>query len=72
MSTIVSSFADIAKAVGDLLVSLFSSISTVFYTPASGDTAGSLTFIGVMAIVVLCVGLAILVLNWVRELISRR
>lgn len=72
MSAIVTQFADIATAVGNLLVSLFTSITSVFYTPAVGETPGQLTFIGVMAIVVLCVGLALLVLNWIRGLIARR
>lgn len=72
MSTIVTQFGDIASAVGELLVKLFTSISSVFWTPAAGESPGQLTFVGVIAIMVLCIGLAIIVLNWIRGLIARR
>lgn len=66
----------IAKAIGDMFISLFTSVSSIFYTPGSGtgDTAvpGQLTFIGVLALMVLFIGLCIMLANWVRSLISRR
>lgn len=69
---IVSNLSDIAKAVGDMLVQLFTSITSVFYTPATTEGGtGSLTFVGVLCIIVLAIGLALLVLNWVRSIIHR-
>lgn len=68
----------IAKAIGDMFISLFESVSAIFYTPgtpAVGDTAavpGQLTFIGVLALMVLFIGLCIMLANWVRSLIARR
>lgn len=68
----------IAKAIGDMFISLFESVSGIFYTPgtpAVGDTAavpGQLTFIGVLALMVLFIGLCIMLANWVRSLIVRR
>lgn len=68
----------IAKAIGDMFISLFESVSGIFYTPgtpAVGDTAavpGQLTFIGVLALMVLFIGLCIMLANWVRGLITRR
>lgn len=68
----------IAKAIGDMFISLFQSVSAIFYTPgtpAVGDTAavpGQLTFIGVLALMVLFIGLCIMLANWVRSLIARR
>lgn len=68
----------IAKSIGDMFISLFISVSSIFYTPgtpAVGDTAavpGQLTFIGVLALMVLFIGLCLMLANWVRSLISRR
>lgn len=68
----------IAKAIGDMFISLFESVSAIFYTagtPAIGDKAavpGQLTFIGVLALMVLFIGLCIMLANWVRSLIARR
>lgn len=69
---------EIAKAIADMFVEIFASVSAIFYTPgtpAVGDapaTAGSLTFIGVLCLVVLFIGLCLVIANWVRSLISRR
>lgn len=68
----------IAGAIGDMFISLFLSVSSIFYTPgtpAVGDAPavpGQLTFIGVLALMVLFIGLCIMLANWVRSLISRR
>lgn len=72
----LSSLPQIASAIGEMFISLFTSVSAIFYTPGSGtgDTAvpGQLTFIGVLALVVLFIGLCMLLANWVRSLIARR
>lgn len=68
----------IAKAIGDMFVQIFTSVATIFYTegtPAVGETPavpGQLTFIGVLCLVVLFIGLCLMIANWVRGLISRR
>lgn len=66
----------IATAIGEMFVQLFTAVSTIFYTPASGtgDAAvpGQLTFIGILALVVLFIGLCMMLANWVRSLIARR
>lgn len=74
----LTTLPQIAKAIGDMFISLFTSVSTIFYTPgtpAVGETPatpGQLTFIGILALMVLFIGLCILLINWVRSLISRR
>lgn len=74
----LTSLPAIAKAIGDMFISLFTSVSTIFYTPgtpAVGETPavpGQLTFIGVLALVVLFIGLCMMLANWVRSLIARR
>lgn len=68
----------IAKAVGDMFISLFECVSAIFYTPgtpAVGELAavpGKLTFIGILTLIVLFIGLCIMLANWVRSLIARR
>lgn len=68
----LTTLPNIAKAVADMFVSIFTSVSTIFYTPPAGDTPGSLTFIGVILLVVLFIGLCMMLVNWVRSIISRR
>lgn len=76
MTDFLNTLPAIAKAIGDMFVSIFTSVSGIFYTPASGSGAeavpGQLTFIGVLALVVLFIGLCMLIANWIRSLISRR
>lgn len=68
----------IAKAIGDMFISLFESVSAIFYTPGTPSVgenpavAGQLTFIGILALMVLFIGLCIMLANWVRSLIARR
>lgn len=68
----------IANTISEMFVMLFTSISGIFYTPgtpAVGETpavAGQITFIGVLALIVLFIGLCMMIANWVRSLIARR
>lgn len=74
----LQSLPQIAQAIGDMFVQIFLAVSGIFYTPgtpAVGETpavAGQLTFIGVLALIVLFIGLCIMIANWVRSLITRR
>lgn len=74
----LATLPEIAKAIGDMFVSMFTSVSAIFYTPgtpAVGETPatpGSLTFIGILALVTLFIGLCLMIANWVRSLIARR
>lgn len=65
-------FTSVVEAVTQTLSTLFTSIAGIFYVPGSGETPGKLTFVGWMCIFVLVISLALLLLNWVRGLISRR
>lgn len=65
-------FTSVVQAVTQTLTTLFTSIASIFYIPASGDTPGKLTFVGWMCVFVLVISLALLLLNWIRGLISRR
>lgn len=69
MGDFLTSLPAIAKAIADMFVSIFESISTIFYVPAQGDTAGYLTFIGYLSLIVLFIGLCLMLVNWVRSLV---
>ena len=65
-------FTSVVQAVTQALTTMFASITGILCTPATGDTPGKLTFVGWMCIFVLVISLALLLLNWIRGLISRR
>lgn len=69
----LTQITEIASAIGTMFVSLFQSVSAIFYTaPTTEGGTGELTFIGVLALMVLFIGLAIMLVNWIRSLIARR
>lgn len=72
MAGLGTDLAAIATAVGDMIVSLFQSLASVFYVPGEGGAAGELTFLGYILFFGVIVGLVILLINWIRGLISKR
>lgn len=72
MAGLGTELAAIAAAVGEMIVSLFQSLASVFYTPGADGAAGELTFLGYILFFGVIVGLVILLINWIRGLIGRR
>lgn len=72
MAGLGAELAAIASAIGDMIVSLFTSLASVFYTPGVGSEPGSLTFLGYVLFFGVIVGLVVMLINWIRGLISRR
>ena len=72
MATLGTDLAAIASAVGEMIVSLFQSLASVFYVPGEGSNPGQLTFLGYVLFFGVIVGLVILLINWIRGLISKR
>ena len=72
MAGLGAELAAIASAIGDMIVSLFTSLASVFYTPGVGGESGSLTFLGYVLFFGVIVGLVVMLINWIRGLISRR
>ena len=74
----LDSIPQVARSIADVFVEIFASVSSIFFTPgtpAVGETPavpGRLTFIGVLCLVVLFIGLCLLIANWVRTLITSR
>ena len=54
----VQQIIETASSIFDLIPSLFESLSSVFWTAGTGDIAGSLTFVGTLAIAALGLALA--------------
>lgn len=54
------------------ITSNFSNITALFWTPASGEVAGSLTFVGTLAVIMAGVSLMLLVFNLIRSFLSMR
>lgn len=67
-----SVFTSVWSEIVTFLVSLFSQISGLFYTPASGSGSGSLTFIGTLALITAGVSLVLLVFNLIRSFLVAR
>ena len=65
-------FTEVWQALVTFLTGLFTNISGLFYTPASGSGNGSLTFIGTLALITAGVSLILLVFNLIRSFVVAR
>lgn len=73
VSAIFSTLGDIVQGFAQLLVSLFSSVVSIFYTaPTGSETTGSLTIVGTLALIALGSGLVIWAFHYIRNLIRVR
>ena len=54
------------------ITGLFSDISALFYTPGAQGAAGSLTFVGTLAVITAGVSLMLLVFNLIRSFVIAR
>lgn len=68
----VALFTEVWSAISEWLVGLFPSIMTLFYTVPEGGGAGSLTFVGVCAVIMAGVALILLVFNLIRSFFAMR
>ncbi len=68
----IAQFVGVWREVVEFVTTLFTSISTLFYTPAVGETAGSLTFVGTCAVIMSGIALMLLVFNLIRSFLSMR
>ncbi len=68
----MSVFTEVWQSLVTFLTGLFTNISALFYTPASGSGSGSLTFIGTLALITAGVSLILLVFNLIRSFVVAR
>lgn len=70
---IFSVLGSIAQGFASLLVDLFGAVVSIFYTaPAEGQTVGSLTVVGTLALIGIGTGLVIWAFRFIRSLIRVR
>lgn len=68
----VSTITSVWQSVVTFITGLFRDITTLFYTPGTGDAAGQLTFVGVMAVIMAGVAILLLVFNLIRSFFPMR
>lgn len=73
VTQIFNTLAEIVSGFVELLVSLFENVVKIFYTaPTGSETTGSLTIVGILALVGLGTGLVIWAFKYIRSLIRIR
>ena len=72
LSDIWTALSSAAESVVTWFSTLFKGMANLFYTPGTGTAAGSLTFIGVFAIIGLVVSVAFVIIKWISAFISLR
>lgn len=68
----ITAFVEIWTAVGTFITSQFPNLVSLFWTAGEGATAGSLTFVGTMAVIMAGVALILLVFNLIRSFFVMR
>lgn len=72
VSQIFDQLGAIAQSFATLLVSLFNSVVSIFYTPGTGDADGELTVVGILMLIGIGTGLVIWAFRFIRSLIRVR
>lgn len=67
VSQLFDNLGDIVTGVADVVVTVFEKIPAVFYTPGVGESPGSLTIIGILALI----GVGFSLVRWGFNLILR-
>ena len=71
MTVIWDALTQAGQTVVEWLVAIFSGLVGVFYeAPTTEGGTGSLTFLGVMAIIALTVGVAFVVIKWISSFVT--
>lgn len=65
--TIIESITAVWTKVVTFVTSIFSNVTELFYTAGTEGQAGSLTFVGVMAVIMAGVAIMLLVWNLIRS-----
>lgn len=72
INAIFQAISDIVTAFVQVLVSLFNGVTSIFYTPGTGNDPGQLTVVGTLMLIALATGLVIWAIYWIRSLIRVR
>ena len=72
MNAIITSITGVFTAIADWISTTLPSITEIFYTPGTGETPGSLTFLGVLAVVALGISIFFLLMGLVQNFLHFR
>ena len=68
----VTAITNVFTAMGAWLVSFINSLIPLFWTEGTGETAGSLTFLGVLAVIGLAISVFFLVMRVIENFLHLR
>lgn len=66
----IAQFVSVWTELGAFLVSLFPQLISLFWTAGTDGSGGSLTFVGVMAVIMAGIGVFLLIFNLIRSFFS--
>lgn len=72
MTSIISAVTSVWTAIFTWIIDSIQSLIPIFWTAGTGDTAGQLTFLGVLAIIALGVGLFFLIMGVIQNFLHLR
>lgn len=68
----IEAFVGVWGEIMSFIVTIFTNMSQVFWDTTANEGAGSLTFVGIMAIIMAGVALVLLVFNLIRSFFPMR
>lgn len=68
----IKAFVGVWGEIMSFIVTIFTNMSQVFWDATANEGAGSLTFVGIMAIIMAGVALVLLVFNLIRSFFPMR
>ena len=68
----IEAFVGVWGEIMSFIVTIFTNMSQVFWDATANEGAGSLTFVGIMAIIMAGVALVLLVFNLIRSFFPMR
>ena len=72
INALFTAISEIVTAFIGVLTSLFSGVTSIFYTPGTGSDPGQLTVVGTLMLIALSTGLVMWAIYFIRGLIRVR
>ena len=69
---VLDSVLEVFTQVGEWFSTAFTNLIPIFYTTASGEASGQLTFVGVLAVAGLALASAGMLFMWIRDFLRFR
>lgn len=69
---VITAITGVFEAIGNWFVTFIPQLIAIFWTEGTGDTAGSLTFLGVLAVVGLAISVFFLIMGLIQNFLHLR